>query len=288
MKPWKKREVKMTPKTESALTYELRKPFFVTIPHSGERVPEETPWLAKLPEPLLMCDVDRYVDLLYEPVLKDLRLPFVKTEWHRYAADLNRWKDDVDADSVVGHANPPGKFPRGLHWSITTKGEKLMPGPMPQAIHDIIVEKYFEPFHAEVRAKFAEIKARGAKTAYHLDLHSMPSVGTKEHRDPGERRADIVVSDSDGKSCSSFYKDVVIKGYENAGFRVAYNWPYKGGRVTETYGHPDKGQESIQVELNRALYMNEETKHLDSEKLASIQNQLKNAVSAVDSKLPNF
>jgi N-formylglutamate deformylase len=283
MKPWNEREVKMP-----QANLNLKKPFFVTIPHSGERVPEETPWLAKLAEPLLMCDVDRYVDLLYAPVISELKLPFVKTDWHRYAADLNRWKDDVDADSVVGHANASGKFPRGLHWSITTKGERLMPGPMPKATHDLIVEKYFEPFHAEVRAKFAAIKLAGAKTVYHLDAHSMPSMGTKEHRDPGERRAEIVVSDCDGKSCSSFYKDVVIKAYQDAGFQVAYNWPYKGGRVTETYGLPDKGQESIQVELNRALYMNEETKRLDSERLASIQNRLKNAILKVYSALPDL
>ena len=268
--------------------YELRKPFLITIPHSGERVPPETPWLEKLPEPLLMCDVDRFVDKLYDPVLKELKLPYVKTEWHRYAADLNRWKDDVDADSVSGHANASGKFPRGLHWSITTKGERLMPGPMPKATHDVVVEKYFEPFHAQVREKFAEIKSKGAGTVYHLDAHSMPSVGTKEHRDPGERRADIVVSDSDGKSCSTFFKDIVIKAYENAGFKVAYNWPYKGGRVTETYGLPAQGQESIQVELNRGLYMNEETKHLDAGKLASIQNQLKKAIHEIFEALPRL
>lgn len=276
-----------TENTNSASAdYEIRKPFLITIPHSGERVPVETPWLASLPEPLLMCDVDRYVDRLYEPVLQELKLPFVKTEWHRYAADLNRWKDDVDADSVMDHPNASGKFPRGLHWSITTKGEKLMPGPMPRATHEVIVKNYFEPFHAQIREKFVEIKARGADVVYHLDLHSMPSVGTKEHRDPGERRADIVVSDSEGKSCSAFYKDAVIQSYKKAGFTVAYNWPYKGGRVTETYGIPTKGQESIQVELNRALYMNESTKQLDSQKLASIQYQLKNAVKAVYDVLP--
>jgi N-formylglutamate deformylase len=266
----------------------LQKPFLITIPHSGEQIPSEAPWLTSLPETLLMFDVDRYVDKLYEPVISLLGVPFVKTEWHRYAIDLNRWKDDVDQDSVVGHANPSGKFPRGLHWAITTKGEKLMPQPIPLATHDLLVEKYFEPFHQNVRAALERVRKAGAKTTYHLDAHSMPSVGTKEHRDQGERRADIVVSDMDGKSCSTFFKDLVIASYENAGFKVAYNWPYKGGRLTETYGQPEREQEAIQVELNRSLYMNEETKQLLPERLSDIQNQLSRAIVSIYANLPDL
>jgi N-formylglutamate deformylase len=266
----------------------FKKPFFITIPHSGEKVPDEAPWLKPLPETLLMFDVDRYVDKLYQPVMAKLDLPFITTEWHRYAIDLNRWKDDVDCDSVLGHENPSGKFPRGLHWAITTKGEKLMPGPMSRETHDILVDKYFEPFHRDVRAMLAAIRKAGAITTYHIDAHSMPSLGTKEHRDPGERRADVVVSDCDGKSCSGFFKDLVIASYESAGFKVAYNWPYKGGRLTETYGCPNEKQEAIQVEFNRSLYMNEETKRLLPDRLHDVQSKISQAVEAIYSKMPDL
>ena len=87
-------------------------------------------------------------------------------------------------------------------------------------------------------------------------------MGTRMHRDPGERRADIVVSDCLGKSCDPHFRDLVIAAYTISGFKVGYNWPYMGGRVTEQYGHPSKGQHAIQVELNRALYMDEKTKKL--------------------------
>jgi N-formylglutamate deformylase len=267
-----------------------RKPFFISIPHSGESVPEETPWLKGLPETLLMCDVDRFVDRLYAPVLEKLEIPFVKTEWHRYAIDLNRLADDVDQDSVRGHENPSGRFPRGLHWSITTKGEKLMPEPISSELHDLLVQKYFEPFHSDVRTIFMQLKqkAKGTQPIYHLDAHSMPSMGTKEHLDPGQRRAEIVVSDCDGKSCSAWFKDLVVQSYADAGFQVGYNWPYKGGRVTQTYGRPNDRQESIQVELNRALYMNEENKRLREDLLPEVQEKLKRAVEAVYAALPSF
>src|SRR5689334_10612521 len=135
------------------------KSLLITIPHSGEQIPEEAPWLKGLPETLLMFDVDRYVDRLYEPTISKFKIPSVKTQWHRYAIDLNRLEDDVDVDSVIGHRNPSGKFPRGLHWSITTMGEKLMPKPISKDVHDVLVKKYFDPFHEQVRTTVTQMKA---------------------------------------------------------------------------------------------------------------------------------
>ncbi len=261
------------------------KPLFISIPHSGEQIPPEAAWLQGLPEPLLMCDVDRYVDQLYQPALHALALPFVKTEWHRYAIDLNRWKDDIDVDSVTDAANASGKFPRGLHWSITTKGERLMPGPISRSQHDVLVERYFEPFHAAIRAQYGGLRQQGHDVVYHIDAHSMPSLGTGEHRDPGEYRKDVVISDCKGVSCSKRFLEIVSEAYRHAGFSIAYNWPYYGGRVTETYGHPEKGQEAIQVELNRALYMDEETKQLRQELLVSVQNKIKMALVEIVDRL---
>ncbi len=100
------------------------------------------------------------------------------------------------------------------------------------------------------------------------------------HRDPGEERADIVISDQLQKSCSSEFRDLVIAAYVTAGFKVGYNWPYLGGRVTERYGNPLKNHHTLQVELNRKLYMDEGSK----EKLTTyskVQAQLKQAVEYI-------
>lgn len=262
------------------------KAFFITIPHSGERVPAETPWLHSLPEPVLMCDVDRFVDRLYAPVIKSFALPHVKTEWHRYVVDLNRLPDDVDAESVEGHANPPGRFTTGLHWIKTTRGTRLMPQPISKALHDQLVEKYFQPFHLQTQNLYAQFREKGAKEVYHLDAHSMPSKGTKAHRDPGETRADIVVSDCEGTSCKKEFKDLVMEAYALTGLKVAYNWPYVGGRVTQTYGKPSQGQHAIQVEISRALYMDEETKQWIPEKANALTTKISAAVEFIFNKLP--
>jgi N-formylglutamate amidohydrolase len=262
------------------------KSLLITIPHSGERVPTQALWLSGLPESLLMFDVDRFVDRLYAPVIAELELPCVKTEWHRYAVDLNRLPEDVDCDSVVGHSNPSGKFSRGLHWVITTAGERLMPVPMPKETHEALLKHCFEPFHRAVRLELQNLRDRGAKETFHIDVHSMPSLGTKEHRDPGERRPDVVVSDCGGKSCSPEFKELVIASYQSAGFEVAYNWPYLGGRVTETYGHPERRQHAVQVEFNRALYMNENTKQLMTDRIEGTQKAIGVAIKKVHGALP--
>ncbi len=253
-------------------------PFFISIPHAGEKVPVEAPWLQNLSEPVLMCDVDRYVDDLYAPVIAELRIPLVKTEWHRYAIDLNRLPDDVDSDSVIGSPNASGTFPMGLHWVKTTTAIQLMKKPVSKSEHETLVAKYFHPFHKNVEAQYKVFRELGVEQVYHLDAHSMPSQGTAAHRDPGSKRPEIVVSDVDGKSCSTRYKDLVIAAYEKAGFQVSYNWPYKGGRVTQTYGQPQKGQNAIQVELNRSLYQNEVSKQKNGEIYSQTQKRIGEAV----------
>lgn len=264
------------------------KPFFISIPHSGERVPAEADWLLGLPETVLMCDVDRFVDRLYRPVLDELELPHVLTEWHRYVVDLNRLPEDVDSDSVMGSPHPSGKFTTGLHWVKTTLGNRLMPQPITRELHEKLVDRYFQPFHKDVKSVYARFKSAGAKKVFHLDAHSMPSKGTKAHRDPGETRKAIVVSDGEGRSCDSAFKDLVIEAYSSAGLEVGYNWPYLGGRVTQTYGQPDIGQHAIQVEINRALYMDEGTKQIIPDKAQALSRQLAAAIRYIYQRIEDI
>lgn len=259
-------------------------PFFVSIPHSGEKVPDLTPWLNQLDEPILMSDVDRYVDQLYVPALTEFSIPFEKTEWHRYAVDLNRVPEDVDADSVVGSQNKSGKHSDGYHWVKTKNEVQLMPAPMSFENHKKLTELIYEPFHKGLRNHYSFFKNNGFEKVYHLDAHSMPSLGTRMHRDPGELRAEIVVSDCAAKSCSRKFRDLVIAAYVTSGFKVGYNWPYLGGRVTEMYGKPDQGQHAIQVELNRSLYMDETTKKIKPES-TDVAQKIKKALQYIKAEI---
>lgn len=253
----------------------------MTIPHSGEKVPDACTWLMGLSEPHLMCDVDRYVDRLYESVLTDLKISHVKTPWHRYAVDLNRTPEDVDAGTLEGADLPTGTHARGYHWSITTKGQVLMTKPVGRKLHGDLTALIYEPFHADVKGRYQEMRSLGFQNVYHLDLHSMPSVGTSMHRDPGELRAEVVISDCTGSSSDSRFVDLVISAYVRAGFKVALNWPYVGGKVSEVYGRPKQGQHVVQVELRRDLYMNEVTKEWIPEAAVIVQGKLARAISII-------
>ena len=262
-------------------------PLFVSIPHSGERVPPQTPWLQNLPEEILMSDVDRFVDVLYKPALGELELPFQLTEWHRYAVDLNRVPDDIDAASVLDAPKKAGSHSDGYHWVLTKNEVQLMPGPMSRKDHQELTELIYEPFHAGLRKHYEYFKNKNFKNVFHIDAHSMPSLGTRMHRDPGEKRADVVVSDCLGKSCHPHFRDLVIAAYAVAGFKTAYNWPYMGGRVTEQYGKPGQGQQAIQVEISRALYMDEKTKQLLPEH-KRVQQKISEALTYIKSELPKI
>ena len=262
-------------------------PFFISIPHSGEKIPDQAAWLKQLPETVLMSDVDRYVDRLYKPVLSDLQIPYQTTEWHRYAVDLNRIPEDISQSSVQGAAKEKGAHLDGYHWVMTKSEELIMAQPMTLETHQQLTQLIYEPFHAGVRNHYKNFKDQGFENIFHLDAHSMPSLGTRMHRDPGEKRADVVVSDCLGKSCSPKYRDLVIAAYAIAGFKVGYNWPYMGGRVTEQYGKPNLGQQALQVEISRSLYMNEVDKQiLDSH--IEVSAKIKKAVSYIKSELPKL
>ena len=257
----------------------------VTIPHSGEKIPPEATWLKSLPEEILMCDVDRFVDRLYVPSLEKLGIPFIKTDWHRYVVDLNRIPEDIDAASVEGASHPAGTHPRGYHWCVTTYDHLLMKTPISKALHQKFTDLIYTPFHQQIQNQYQQV-LKNHSEIFHIDAHSMPSVGTKMHRDLGQRRADIVVSDCSGKSCKPAFKDLVIAAFCTAGFKVAYNWPYLGGRVTEQYGRPGMGHHALQVELVRDLYMDEKTKQFKANEALKVQEKISLALSYIQAHLP--
>ncbi|MEO0335650.1 MAG: N-formylglutamate amidohydrolase, partial [Pseudomonadota bacterium] len=222
---------------------------------------------------------------LYADALLKTGLPHIIADTHRYVVDLNRVPEDIDKSSVQGAELPAGSHPTGFHWSVTTQGDQLISEPIKMDLHKQLTEKYWEPFHKAVREKYLEFQVSNHRRVFQIDAHSMPSKGTDKHRDPGEMRAEVVISDQEGVSCDPDFKELVVESYRSAGFEVKLNWPYLGGRVTQTYGKPDLGQNCIQVELNRALYMNESTKRkredLSSEvsvKLVSALGKIQNGI----------
>ena len=90
-----------------------------------------------------------------------------------------------------------------------------------------------------------------------VDCHSMPSIGGPMDRDPGRTRVDVVLGDAFGTACSPYLTDRVETLLSGLGYRVARNMPYSGGYTTVHYGRPEAGVHALQIEINRAIYMDE-------------------------------
>ena len=266
----------------------IKKPLIASIPHAGEKVAEEAYWLKDLPEITLMYDVDRFVDQMYQKALEQCEIPTVMTHWHRYVVDCNRWPGDIDEDSVEGAKNPSGSHPTGLHWRLTTAGFPLMKTAIKFDLHQLILKKYYYEFFQKIDNLYDHLQKQGAEKIYHLNLHSMPSLGTSAHRDPGQLRADIVIGNEDGKTASTEWTMQVCEAYKNQGFSVSLNRPYKGGTDVEKYGHPQNGHEALMIELNRKLYMDESTKQLLPEKAEPVKKRLQKVIADIHTNIADL
>jgi len=137
----------------------------------------------------------------------------------------------------------------------------------------------YEPYHAAVAQAIDERYLRfGA--VWHLDCHSMPAVGDVMSDDPGRPRADFVLGDRDGTTCEPELTAFVAGTLRGMGYHVAINDPYKGVELVRLHGRPRERRHSLQIEVNRRLYLDEATleKHAG---FASLQAHLHRLLEAL-------
>jgi len=115
---------------------------------------------------------------------------------------------------------------------------------------------YYEPYHAAVAAALDE-RHRRFGAVWHLNCHSMPAVGDVMSDDPGRERAEFVLGDRDGTTCEPEFTAFVAATVSAMGYEVAINDPYKGVELVRKHGRPAERRHSLQIEINRRLYMDE-------------------------------
>jgi N-formylglutamate deformylase len=229
----------------------------VEVPHAGLDLPEAVQDELSAPEDALRRDADIYVDELYAHA-PSLGATLLCSTVSRYVVDLNRAQDDVDSATVTDHPAPVGAQPRGVVWRATTDGRPVLRRPLTFSALRRRLARYYVPYHEALRQTLDDMRARfGA--AILLAGHSMPSRGRSLHVDAGVRRADVVPGTQGRTTADERVIDLVDQYFRAAGLSVKHDDPYKGGFSTVHYGRPAHGSHAIQIELNRALYVNEET-----------------------------
>jgi N-formylglutamate amidohydrolase len=241
---------------------ERERPLVVSVPHSGERLPEGGPSGPAYAINMqgLLRDGDLYVDDLYADAVQE-GATVISTPWSRFVVDLNRMPDDVSEKAVSGRTARAceGYYgDRGVIWAVSTRSERIYERPLTDEEFEARLRQYYHPYHDALSAELVRLRARFGYVVL-LDAHSMPSRATRLHRDPGRKRPDIIPGDAHGKSCSPAFSRGTLEFWRSMGFNVTMNFPYAGGATTRRYGRPDDDVHAIQIELNRRLYMNEST-----------------------------
>jgi N-formylglutamate deformylase len=214
-------------------------PVIVEVPHAGLEVDAEA--LSTLVAPALAIgrDADLYVDELYADA-PDAGATLLAATMSRYVCDLNRSEQDVDRDTVQGATGRAS--PHGLIWRSTTDNRAAIARPLPKSELDRRLHAYYRPYHDKLDELVRDRLARHGFVIL-LSGHSMPSRGRDGHR----TTAAPAVIEATERTAERFH------------LGLAHDDPYRGGHTTVRYGRPAAGIHAIQIELNRKLYLDEQT-----------------------------
>ena len=201
--------------------------------------------------------------------------------------DANRADTDIDPELIEapwpGPVDPSDKsgLGMGLIRRLARHGVPIYDHRLSIAEVAGRIERYYRPYHFQMQA-ITDALAAEFGMVWHLNCHSMPSSGAAgPGNDPGAR-PDFVLGDRDGTTCESGFTGFIARTLETMGYRVALNDPYKGVELVRRYGAPALGRHSLQLEINRRLYLNEETleKHSGFEPLCRAMAQLVRGICA--------
>ena len=236
-----------------------RAPIIFNSPHSGSVYPDEFLSASRIDLPALRRSEDSFMDELIGG-LSDRGFPIVRVNFPRSYIDVNREPYELDPRMFTGRlpsfantrsmrvAGGLGTIPRVVGDGQEIYRERL-------SVDDALarIEVLYKPYHRALR-RLINKAHQAFGTAVVVDCHSMPSIGVSRDE---PRRPDVVIGDRYGTSCAPLLADVIEETMSRLGYSVGRNKPYAGGFITEHYGNPASGLHTVQLELNRAIYMDE-------------------------------
>ena len=239
----------------------LKSPVIFTSPHSGREYPADFLRNSRLDQHALRQSEDSYVDLIFD-VAPSYGSPFLQALFPRAFVDVNRARDEIDPRMFID-AVPEDSDVRssrviaglGVIPRVVADGQDIYARKMRFSDAKRRLEACYDPYHAALNALIDEAK-RVFGVAIVVDCHSMPSAGGAPTRH-GQKPIDIVLGDRFGTSCAALLTQMVEATLLDQGFEVVRNAPYAGGYVASSYGRPRRNVHVLQIEINRALYLDE-------------------------------
>lgn len=251
-------------------------------PHSGSDYGEATVGPSRLPAVQLRSSEDAFVDELFSAA-PDCGAPLLAARVPRASVDLNRSPDDLDPALISGASrrflNPRIAAGLGVIPRVVAEGRPIIEGKLTLAEAHRRIGRYYHPYHARLRKLLDESRTQyGLSILY--DCHSMPHDALAAAPAVWGRRPNLILGDRFGVACERWLIDAATDIFTTAGFVVARNAPFAGGYITQTYGRPQARAHALQIEVDRALYMDEAR----IEKLPGF-DEIRGAISAAIAEL---
>jgi N-formylglutamate deformylase len=233
-------------------------PLIFDSPHSGSNYPEDFGFSCALD--VLRAAEDSYVDELYAAAPK-LGATLIGAVFPRSYLDPNRAADDLDSALI------DGSWPRSLSPSHKTRaglgvvrrvarpGVPIYDRKLSTAEILARIERCHTPYH-RVLAEACDRAHRKFGVVWHVNCHSMPS---QRNGKKGGHCADFVLGDRDGTTCAPEFTAFAARVLRGSGYNVRINEIYKGVEIVKRQGRPAAHRHSLQIEVDRALYMDQKT-----------------------------
>jgi len=234
-------------------------PLVVASPHSGSDYPPAFVAASRLDPLTLRRSEDAFVDEIFAGAPR-LGAPLLAARFPRAYIDVNREAYELDpamfADALPDYVNarsPRVRMGLGTIARVVASGEEIYDAKLCFADAESRIETLYRPYHTALH-RLVEETAADFGFCLVVDCHSMPSGA---HGAVGREAPDIVLGDCHGAACAPQIIETARRHLMRRGFAVALNAPYAGGFTTGHYGQPGQGCHALQIEINRAIYMDE-------------------------------
>jgi N-formylglutamate deformylase len=231
----------------------------IDSPHSGMEWPADFRPLAS--RAAILSTWDALVDELWAGA-PDVGATLLAARFPRAYVDVNRAATDIDAEIL--DAPWPGPVSAtdytrrgmGLIRRYALPGVPMYDRKLSVAEVRLRLESCYQPYRDALRRVLDDLHLRHG-VVWHVDCHSMKSRGNEMNIDSGEARPDFVVSDRMGTTCDPEFTSWTAEFLRGLGYSVQINDPYKGGDLVAAFGAPSRRRHSLQIEVNRARYLDE-------------------------------
>ncbi|WP_149588452.1 N-formylglutamate amidohydrolase [Tabrizicola flagellatus] len=234
-------------------------PLIFASPHSGSDYSPDFLGQVVLDRRSVRSSEDAFVDRLFDRA-PAIGAPLLAARAPRAFVDLNRAADELDPGVIEGIARVPHN-PRissglGVIPRVVAGGRAIYRGKLTLAEAQDRIRRFWHPYHQALAALVEETRAAFGQAVL-IDCHSMPHEAIEAHTRPGQPRPEVVLGDRYGATAGREVMDRVEAAFAGAGLRVGRNSPFAGAYVAQAYGRPSRGVHVVQVEIDRALYMDE-------------------------------